>query len=1505
MPLPGEESAHFGFRYDHLWIISSFIKIISEEEGCKAISIHPPGREGEGVEFVLESDEKKEYYQAKRQSSRGRWSLYTLKKEGVLSTFKDKLLDSDCLCVFVSGNAAHELDELGKAARSSDNLQHFKTHYISSKLRTKWFLDLRNYWANCGEIIAYNMLQRISTRVYDENSLVSDIDRGIKYHFIDDPNIVRSLLIESITHFYGRKIAAIDIWRYCVSKGLGPRELRNDPRNLIRIQKANQQYQIRRERNLIQGECIGRASIIEKLIQWFESPDSSKAAVLLGEAGVGKSSVILPLMEHLGGNEIPHLVLSLDLVQIDSHLPVDIGKKYDLLGSPILSLDAVSADKPALLIIDQLDTISTISGRQTQARAGIEELVRECISHANCKILFSCRTFDYKQDAYFTKLAKVTPNTATFDVQDFSKDQVRSILVAVGMPTGKLSDDQLTLLSHPLNLKLFIDIVKNTNTTYLDFNNTKDLFDKFWEIKRSAAQERSSQRIQWTGVIDTLVNHMSDKQVLSAPTIILDHVSEDAKVISSEGVIHYDSPTTTFFHESFFDYCFARRFLSSGRNLHDLLAQDDQGLFRRLQVRQVLIHLRDENYAEYLNNIKSLIRDPLIRFHIKQLIFAYLTNLKDPKTEELDFILSLTRSEDSDLIKEAWNAICWAHPWFILLDKKGFIEKWLSSESSEDNNRVTNILRSAFEFNPDRIAELLNTKLGTSREWNERIRMILAWPVKAASRKLIDLILNGIDEGLFGEASGQFTGSGELSFILEKLLANSSAWACEVLGKYLDHQFSLNPESYDLADYRGLEALEFKDQAIIDCAKQSPLEFYLNIFPFMHKAIIAHECNNGTMPVEDYNWAWTHINPHMGTMAAILISMENAFVQLANTHTNIFREIYAKLFNCIYDTVQFLLVRAFTSNPLEFADEAAEYLLQADYRMRCGYAYDNYWATYELLVVITPLCNEELYKRLEEAILFYKDPHEIKPGNQRFRGKAEFTLLSGMDTSRLSEQGRRRLRELQRKFERKCPEAPKGLISGFVQPPISREIAAKMTDQQWLRAVEKYGPTYVRHRTLEDGLKGGPEELAHILGELTKKDPERFARLLLQIPDSSFIGYFNSILRGLTGSELSNELFHKVCLRCHSLAGHPCGKDISYLVKSFSKSSVSVKIFDIIIWYATEDENPMRGEWVVSRQTNNGDRCHDLDMNGINTVRGSAAIAIASLLFAHPEKLSALIGAIEKMINDHHPAVRACVAETLCAVWNCDKTVAVRYFTELCNTTEDIFTSKRVQLFVYYGVQTEHYTDLEPIVVRMMEHSSEKVATEGAVFACLASLGRDEAKSLAEKCRTGEEKLRLGAAKVAAANVRNLEFQERCEPELKVFLNDPSEKVRKSAANCFMNFEPEQLHEFDNLIKDFIHSAAFKNNTRWLFHHLRQLEGKLPDFTYEMAKTFLDVAGEEATDLRTSLAGEAYELGEIVLRAYNESIDEPEWSRKYLDLMDQMAKLGIGGLDFSKFKRQQ
>src|SRR5439155_10314992 len=103
---------------------------------------------------------------------------------------------------------------------------------------------------------------------------------------------------------------------------------------------------------------------------------------------------------------------------------------------------------------------------------------------------------------------------------------------------------------------------------------------------------------------------MSTNQELFAPHSVADEWESDAAAMMSEHVLVRADSRAGFFHESFFDYAFARRFIARRQDIYALLKSSEQHLFRRTQVRQILVHERDSVRTQYLGHLQPVLLSP-------------------------------------------------------------------------------------------------------------------------------------------------------------------------------------------------------------------------------------------------------------------------------------------------------------------------------------------------------------------------------------------------------------------------------------------------------------------------------------------------------------------------------------------------------------------------------------------------------------------------------------------------------------------------------------------------------------------------------------------------------------------------------------------------------------------------------------------------------------------------------------------------------------------------------
>ncbi len=122
---------------------------------------------------------------------------------------------------------------------------------------------------------------------------------------------------------------------------------------------------------LINREPIPRVeakSIFDAIVS-----NDSQGVLLVATAGSGKSCILAQVIERLRDQAIPCLSIKLDSVPVCNSAK-QLGHELGLSESPVDTLADIAQGEACVLIIDQLDSISTVSGRKTNTWLAFEEV---------------------------------------------------------------------------------------------------------------------------------------------------------------------------------------------------------------------------------------------------------------------------------------------------------------------------------------------------------------------------------------------------------------------------------------------------------------------------------------------------------------------------------------------------------------------------------------------------------------------------------------------------------------------------------------------------------------------------------------------------------------------------------------------------------------------------------------------------------------------------------------------------------------------------------------------------------------------------------------------------------------------------------------------------------------------------------------------------------------------------------------------------------------------------
>ena len=1507
MTLPGGPADKLGNRYEKWWTLSELVRMLGGK--TEAIRIEDPGVDK--AEFVVTTGPRRELHQVKRSHPNGKWSLAALRADGLLQAIGEQLAGNDDQFVFASGSDARELAELCDAAREAESDVEFERYFLKAAERKKRFEELRSIWG-CDVLTVRERLRRIQVRTIDERELESKVRLGVEARFLANPTAVVAELRRIAEDSMHRTVSREDLVEQLTRRGFRLRHIRNPEHAAVAVQEATNRYLVPARRKLIQGTLVPKAAagtVLSRL------NGTATDCVLTGRAGSGKTACVVEVMDGLKARGLSVLAFRLDRVPSTS-TPADLGHYLGLEESPVLVLAAAAevTGRPAVLIIDQLDAVSTVSGRSSDAFDLVEQLLHEARAIRGRVVIHTvvvCRAFDWQNDSRLRQL--MPPDSqAQVEVAEFTVDDVRTILTDADFDPALFLPRQLELLRLPQNLSLFLEADFEVSLAPA-FDTPKVLFDRYWDAKRqSVAEQATASPEQWQDVIETLCDEMAAVQQLSVARERLDRFSpEYLKQMASEGVLTFDGRRYGFGHESFFDYCFARLFVTRPESLVSFLKQSEQHLFRRAQVRQVLAYLREFDHDRYVRELADLLPDAEIRPHIKELAFALLAGATDPTEDEWAIweewtAPALKAIEDGAPNPDKLSALAWrkffgSAPWFAFVDRRGVVESWLDSGDDQLTDMAMSYLNVHHRHSPDRVAALLELYADRGGQWSVRLRNFMQWLKHDSSRRHFDLFLRLVDNGTLDEARGPIAENSTFWDMLHGLDKNRPDWLPEVLAHRLRRRLANIRDSGEGLGSRELLGYDGTAVEMIhESAERMPAVFVEHVLPVVLE-ISESALTSNEPPKYDAVWSVPIKSESRNGEDACLAALADALGTLARGGSTDLGDVIADLRRRDTHIANHLLLALYAGGAARYADETATLFCAESWRFQCGFSDSEHWCAREAIRTVSTHCTDENRKGLEAAILQYVPPYERTSYGYQERGRAQFALLAAIPEELRSPRANARFKELERKFDEPDGE-PSGISGGFVQSPIKKNAAEKMTDDQWLRAIVKYRSEDRMHFS-PDGVTGGARQLAQVLEKRVSEDPDRFARLSLRFTEDTNPVYLERTLAGLKGAVAASELKLQVCRKAFGESRGHCGKSIADVLGSIEDPLPNDAI-EMLHWLATEHDDPASETWQEDagggRKYYNG----DIHRSGISTTRGRAAIAISNLILHAAAYVERFRPTLERMIHDRSASVLSCVAGTLRAVAYCDSALSIRLFLNMNLSEERLLATRHVYGFIRDRLR-DSFAELQPIVERMLRSSEPEVCEAGARLASLALLMDQSAADLVDGALRGGARHRIGVAQVASAYIAIPECRRWSEATLAVLFNDDDAAVRGEAASCFRHLKDEVFDTYGDLLAAFCDSNAFREgDSFWILRTLEKSLGRLPGTTCLVCEKFLERFADEARDIRTRRAGDTPILAILVFRTYQQHQND-EWTCRSLNLIDLLCLEGIGdaGSHLDQFER--
>ncbi|MYS72738.1 hypothetical protein GTY88_20295, partial [Streptomyces sp. SID5926] len=635
-------------------------------------------------------------------------------------------------------------------------------------------------------------------------------------------------------------------------------------------------------------------------------------------------------------------------------------------------LAGVADEGPALLVIDQLDAVSAYSGRMSDAYDAVEDVLEELTVAPNVKVLLAVRTVDIANDPRLSALVSDQGRVERFSLDILGEAEVREVLTVAGADPDRMSAVTLQLLRTPLHLSVFSRLSPDARA--VPFKTLQQLYDRYTtEVRRSIEQRLGT--FDWARITGALATYFSDHEVLQAPVSVLDAFSlHHVAAMESEAVVLRDADKIGFFHETYFDYLFARGFLNGGGDVHDFLASSGQYLFRRAQTRQILEYIAGTDRDRFRVTAARLLNSAKIRPHLHDVVIGVLGQLDaQPEdwqaVEEIAFSTAASANKLRGLLSQL--------QWFDAADHEQRWESWLRDTGKVDN--VFGGLLTAARQQPQRVAELVRPFIATTPEWARRLQALVEWSLTPG---LVDLAADLITAGQLDDARGPIAVNSDFWSILDSLDGKDPVGAARLVAAYLRRQ-TVRARAKGFEDPFLSECLPAHSPAahkvLSGIAAVQPQAYVEAVLPFVVDVACARSAERQT---PGGHWAYRFVGSRSADQSLFnnLDSALRALPSAAPEAADAALRTLALPLAQEPEELRFLLCRLYTA--IGRPDEAIDWLISDERNLRLGWNGSRRWATRELVETVTAQCGEPSLNRLT-AVLLNHHPRWELPGKDR------------------------------------------------------------------------------------------------------------------------------------------------------------------------------------------------------------------------------------------------------------------------------------------------------------------------------------------------------------------------------------------------------------------------------------------------------------------------------------------------------------------------------------------
>lgn len=1151
---------------------------------------------------------------------------------------------------------------------------------------------------------------------------------------------------------------------------------------------------------------------------------------ILGDPGTGKTTLIYQIINELDElNEYTYLILDLERYgsfKDGLELSNKMGFNYPI--EKILE----KLDNP-LLIIDQLDILSMSRGLNTNSKSSIFALLKKL----NDKIPFiiTCREFDFKEDNEIRKFMDDEENNVNkIYLNNFTNTQINEYIKEIGVKND-FNKEQREILSNPFNLKILKDLTDETHD--LKFNSLYELHDEYYSYKKQVIQFKFPN--QWNQTFDKIFRVFEKNREIYMSLDELDEYSEVIKLMISEGIFIKSNEKIRFAHNNLLDFFFVKHFINSEKDLYDYLKKGSQDLFSRFIVSSVLNYEKEYKYSNYIFKVKKILNEPKIRNHIKTIVLSILTNVKEVKKEG-KLIKELIYKNDDSLNNIIWNNLYGSEVWYDYLYLKEVIDELYCKPEFED--RIFRLLRNVTD-KTENAGQFYLRHFNENEKINEHaIHFLLLSNLKFENT--FNLLIRLFDDNIIQNYVTNETSL--LHYFIQNSLSSLTPPNAIILINSILNNILTN-KSYSVK-----KILNYKfftdDLSIFEKISEEYFEHYIEkIFPLIERI------SNLNKEQNNHQDCWINLYELNEESRFNKLILSTLIVSLSNLSKEEFEKYEKILQKSNFISSKYILLSAYGKNK-ELFWNAPTFLFSLEKN--------------EIKLLYREIL--ELIENIDPNILLIELEKFKEFGENNFSGdEYEYSLYYSI--SKITSEYDGKLNYLNKKYSNK-PQKEKNPAHYHNSV---EESVNEFTDEQWL--------TFIKENNNSQFGIDEPYDEACVLENCVTKNPKRFIHLIKKFDENIHPYYYQAILRGIHNNLLSYEEVIIVCKKCHELEDKSCGKEITKLLRKFPKE-IDEDAINLIKFYIYDyDDSDVK--YCIKGSS------EEIIGEGINTVKGSALYNLAEILYENKKLSHNFIDILKNMVIDSPLSIRSILAYVIGAVYNYNHECGLNLFKKLMDyNNENLLKTFYVERFISFMLKNQ-YDEIKYLIKRMLKSENGIINQAGSRILTIKAIINNSINFIEDCLNSNNIFNKRGVIEAISIEFDAINDDSFLKQIIPYFLNESDEEILSNLDMLMDKIARNKCYYFEDEILKYISKDLEPSHYLHLINSFSEISGGEEDeFILKAIKPFIDKFEENGIDIRKRDASISTIISDIILKIYEQNLDDESIKNKCLDYIDLIVK---------------